>query len=166
MEELFNICIYNPLKTWWKARKYFKMPKPEVHFFKDIHNNCPFARYDYAGKILTIYSMDIMWKDKWNSPRHEGSPYIYVCFFRKFGFSINFHIYYYEETGKLRNGDMEYWEYLLDYLYYRKNINAIDAWSYDSKVYKTNNKPVRMILQTPLFSLNKKGLKEYSKKYT
>lgn len=128
MNDLFSFYLQNPLRTWWKAKKYFKRPKIEIHFFKDLHRNCPYARYDYVARILDIQSYDVMWKSKWNSPRHERSPYVWVCFFRKFGFSINFHITYIDYKGKIQDGDSFYWEYLLDFLYFRKDLSKVDLW--------------------------------------
>lgn len=163
--ELFNIFISNPLETWWKARKYFKMPKPELHFFADTFYNCPFARYDYNGRLLTIWSTDVWWKDKEGYPVHERDPFIYVCFFRKFGFSINFKVSYIYEDGSKRDGGMYYWEYLVDYLYYRKDICKLDYWSTESKIfkerdYKTNKVYFgKIYIPTHLFSLNKTGMK-------
>lgn len=124
---LFSFTFRNPLKTWWKARKYFKMPKPEIHFFGNMRNNCPFASYNYPAHILHVTSQDVMWKWKWDSIRHERDPYIWVCFFRRFGFSINFKIWY-NENGKKQDGGMYYWEYLLDYLYGSKDLNKVDQW--------------------------------------
>lgn len=157
-DENFSWFIMNPLRTWWKARKYFRRPKIEFHFFKDIAYNCPFATFNNVAKIIEIRSVDVQWKDKYNEPRHETDPYIWVCFFRKFGFSINFKIYF-NEDGKKQDGGMYYWEYLLDFLYYRKDINKVDEWK-------------RMdgtIVPTKEFSLKKKWYKNEnsrtSKKY-
>lgn len=121
---LFNISLNNPLKTWWKARKYFVRPKAEIHFFKNINYNCPFASYNYVANILHITSRDVMWKWKWESVRHERDPFIWICLFKHFGFSINFKVRY---EGK--DMGMYYWEYLLDYLYNRKDINTVDKWT-------------------------------------
>lgn len=118
---LYNrIYIYlkNPLKTWWKARKYFKFPK--------IYISYSFKNLSYNWFELDI--SDILWKDKYNTPRHEFSPHINIVLFKKFRLRILF------------EGDLKYswiyWETLLDYLYYSNNIKqAIDnntGWS-DSK---------------------------------
>lgn len=144
----FKFFIENPLKTWWDARKYFKRPKMSLHFFSSPTYNCPYASYKWIGKILDITSCDVIWKDKYNSPRHERSPYIWVCFFHTFGFSINFRASndYFKE--------MCYWEYLLSYLHYHNDLNKWEKWSncYNDEV-----------VDTPSYSLNKKGKKEYGK---
>lgn len=167
----FSFCIENPLHTWKKAKKYFKKPKWGIHFFSDINNNCPHVNVNRIAKIIDIESMDVVWKDKYESPRHERSPYIWVCLFRKFGFHINWSIYYYDEFGVKQNGDMEYWEYLLDYLYYRKNLKAYSVWVSLSQIYKRVVKygeieekdeycAIDNVIPTVAMSLNKKGIKE------
>jgi hypothetical protein len=161
-----ELWIENPLHTWWKARKYFKFPSIRFSVFSNPIYNCPYARTDYIGKLLDINFHDIQWKDKFDSPRHEMNPHIWVCFFRKFGFSINFYINYKNEIGEIRNGDTFYWEYLLDYLYYSKNLLNIPSWSYQSKIYyqwdhdKHEAIKAEGNIPTALFSLNKRGLKK------
>lgn len=167
-----------------KERPYIDERKESIEHIKDLinrhsyHYNCPYISYDYMGRILDIKMSDVQWKDKFNSPRHERSPYIYFCLFKLIGFSINFYIPKYNEFGERENGDMEYWEYLLDYLYYTKSLKINSCWQYDSKIYRTRVtygnaedgsedkfEPYRQIIQTHLFSLNKTGLKEFKKLY-
>jgi hypothetical protein len=161
-----ELWIENPLHTWWKARKYFKFPSIRFSVFSNPIYNCPYARTDYIGKLLDINFHDIQWKDKFDSPRHEMNPHIWVCFFHKFGFSINFVIEYLDELGNKQSGDTFYWEYLLDYLYYSKNLLNIPSWSYQSKIYyqwdhdKHEAIKAEGNIPTALFSLNKRGLKK------
>jgi hypothetical protein len=174
----FDIWIENPLHTWWKARKYFKFPKVSFHPFFSIKRNCSYFSYNNVGKILEIDFHDIGWKDKWNSPRHEKSPYVWVCLFKTIGFSINFDIYYYNEFGEKVNGDMHYWEYLLNWLYYKnkKTLRCYSAWTSNSELYryvekwgneedgsKDEYKPYQMIIPEVAMSLNKEGIKELKK---
>lgn len=164
-----SINVSNPLKTWWKARKYFKFPKPRIKFF---------YRNWVINKILEVDIHDIYWKDKWNSPRHEVSPKIYFCLFNKIGFEITFPIEYINEFGEKENYDMEYWEYLLDYLYYSKSLKVQSWWTRDSEIYTITKhfgksedgsedvrRPLKLAIMTHLFSLNKRGLKEFKKLY-
>jgi len=193
MNSYFSFIISNPFKTWWKVRKYFKMPSLHFHkvgniFRKKVHtqfgdygiNICPYASYGRIAKIIDVYIDDVMWKDKWNSPRHERNPIIWILFFRRIGFCITFNIKYRDELGKICNGDMYYWEFILNYLYYHNNLKsallASGAWACDSKLWKhiksygskedgTEDvyEPLRLPIQTQLFSLNKKGFKELQK---
>lgn len=158
-----SICIENPLKTWKEAKKYFKKPKASIHFFSHPMHNCPYATFKYIAKIVDLKASDIMWKDKYNTPRHEISPYIWICFFKRFGFSINWNISYYDEFGEKQCGDTYYWEYLLDYLYYEKRLTHYPCWVSDSKLYKYSSegktKSVEEAIPVVAMSLNKKGIK-------
>ena len=175
--DLVHININNPFKTWWKARKYFKKPSIKCHFGL-LKYSFPYANRDYIGKIIDISIQDVMWKDKYNSPRHERNPYVWICLFRLFRFEIGTRINALTETGKVEDRSTFYWEYLLDYLYYSKSLKINQCWEYTSKVYTrikyySNREdgeedqivPYKMVIQTPLFSLNKRGLKEFNKIY-
>ena len=175
--DLVHININNPFKTWWKARKYFKKPSIKCHFGL-LKYSFPYANRDYIGKIIDISIQDVMWKDKYNSPRHERNPYVWICLFRLFRFEIDTRINALTETGKVEDRSTFYWEYLLDYLYYSKSLKINQCWEYSSKVYHytkyySNREdgeedqvvPYKMVIQTPLFSLNKRGLKEFNKLY-
>ena len=175
--DLVHININNPFKTWWKARKYFKRPSIKFYFGL-LRYNFPYANRDYIGKIIDISIQDVMWKDKYNSPRHERNPYVWICLFRLFRFEISTRTNAITETGKAEDRSTFYWEYLLDYLYYSKSLKITHSWEYSSKVYHytkyySNREdgeedqvvPYKMVIQTPLFSLNKRGLKEFSKIY-
>lgn len=173
IEEWFNIWIENPFKTWWKARKYFKRPK--IHFtfhLVHIYGPYPYATYYRLGKILDISANDVMWKDKYDTPRHERSPYIFICLFRKFGLSITTRIDYYNEFGEVERGDMYYWEYLLNYLYYNKDLLSFSQWMGTSRIYNMRVygnaedgsedviEPFRYVVPVVPMSLNKEGIKQ------
>ena len=174
-QNLFNIWLENPLSTWWKAKKYFKRPKIHCRFFLvDKFKNYPYATWKRIAKILDVWISDVAWKDKWNTPRHERSPLVWVCLFRKFGFSIRFNIYYEDEFGDKYKGDMEYWEYLLTWLYYRnkKTLRCYSGWVRDSQLYRCRTygkaedgsedtfKPYPYIIPCVAMSLTPKGRAE------
>ena len=174
---LVHININNPFKTWWKARKYFKRPSIKCHFGL-LKYSFPYANRDYIGKIIDISIHDVGWKDKYDSPRRARNPYVRICLFRLFRFEISTRINALTETGKVEDRSMFYWEYLLDYLYYSKSLKISRCWEHSSKVYHytkyySNREdgeedqvvPYKMVRQTPLFSLNKRGLKEFNKLY-
>lgn len=189
----FNILIENPLKTWWKAREYFKLPKIRIHkigklIHKKVHTQfgdyvddglayCPYGCLDRIGRILSIYSMDVLWKDKFDTPRHERSPIIWVLFFHRIGFCITFDITYQWEFGEEVSGNMEYWEFLLTYLYYNHDLKIAlqtsECWTRSSKLWRRIveygkaedgsedvYEPISIPIQTQLFSLNKRGLEK------
>lgn len=171
----FNWFIENPLKTWNEAKKYFKRPKISFHIHKVTKcSGYPYASYCWIGKILDIYSHDVFWKDKWCSPRHEQNPLIWICLFRKIAFSIRFNIYYNNEFGEKQSGDIMYWEYLLEWLYYKKKktLRCYSIWTGDSQLYRERKygnkedgsedtfKPYRYVIPTVAISLNKEGIEE------
>lgn len=165
---LFNIFIENPFKTWWKAKKLFKRPKTKVSFFWSKHDYYipgPYIWTERYGKILDVHISDLWWKDKWDSPRYERPPHIFVCFFKKFGFNIIPHIYKTNEFGEKENGDMYYWEYLLNYTEYNRSLKLNYFWVGDSQICKNDDKPYRIPIYTHLFSLNKEGLKVFKSLY-
>lgn len=178
LEKWINISIENPFKTWWKARKYFKKPKCRWGFHLVNHGHgYPYATWLRLGKILDINIHDVWWKDKWNSPRHERNPLIYICLFRKFALTIGFHIYYYDEFGSKQDGDMEYWEYLLNWLYYKekRTLRCYSCWTGNSKLYRQRKygnaedgsedtfEPYNYVVPTVAMSLNKEGIKQLKK---
>jgi len=64
---------------------------------------------------IHIMSQDIMWKDKYDSPRYECCPFIWI---HLFGLNI---IWYWTLDNIL--DEMDYWEQALWYLYYYRNIS-------------------------------------------
>lgn len=172
-ESWINYYIENPFKTWWKARKYFKRPKLSFHILRVTKfKNYPYASYKWIGKLLDIRIEDVQWKDKFNSPRHEGNPRIWICLFRTIAFAVNFNVYYEDEFGEKQSGDLEYWEYVLNWLYYKnqKTLRCYSAWTRNSQLYRTRhwNKtedkdtvtPAPSIVPCVAMSLNKQGIKQ------
>lgn len=109
INKYFYFYIKNPLKTYWKVRKYFKFPKLICQFYKSPSND---------AKILSIESYDIFWKDKWDAPSQERDPIFVITLFNKYHFQIDFR-YYYNNS----NYSMEYWESILWFVYYDKTLN-------------------------------------------
>lgn len=174
-QHLFNICLENPFKTWWKARKYFKRPKLKVIIHRvRKYNGYPYATWKHLGKILDINVHDVWWKDKWNSPRHERNPLIYICLFRRIALSVLFRVDYYDEFGVKKDGSMEYWEYLINWLYYqeKKSLICYSTWTHGSQLYYRTKygkaedgsedvrEPLPCVTPCVALSLNKKGIKE------
>lgn len=66
---------------------------------------------------------------------------------------------------------MEYWEYLLNWLYYKKTLKCYSCWVGDSRLYKSikYNKdedivtPMPIVTPTVAMSLNKEGIKQLKK---
>lgn len=175
-KNLIAFSIENPLKTWWKARKYFKFPSISIRISLDKYH-FPYASKYWQGKIIDINIHDVCWKDKWSSPRHERNPLIYICLFGKLSLWVVFYKSWINEFGEKENYSMHYWEYMLDYLYYSKSLKLGSIWTTDSKIAKTRVygnaedgsedkvKPFQIYIPEQLISLNKRGLKEFKKLY-
>lgn len=112
------LFVENPLKTYNKVKKYFK-PLSRFTQFSKVNIGSGFPMH-YA-RILDIRSYDVMWKDKFNSPRHEYDPCISIVFFRKWKIFIDWRFMELNH-GELENHSCEYWEAVLDFLYYKKNL--------------------------------------------
>lgn len=149
VNDFVEIIIEDPLKEWRKAKGLFIKPKCSFRFFNNINSNCPYVYIPNVPSILCVRSCSVGWKNKYNSPRHEQDPYVWVCFFRKFGFSMTWSL------SKDSFEDCICWEYLLDYIYFRKDITIYDKWrNIDKKV-----------VNTPSIALTKKGKILFNQKY-
>lgn len=167
--KFISFSVENPFYTWWKARKIFKFPKLKFIFMGSklvtmLHPNKPFQ--DIA-KILDVVMWDISWKDKFDEPRYESPAFLYVSFFRLFGFKVKTNIDWIDECGYKNDGDMYYWEYLLDYVYYNRKLKEVSIWKSGSKLYRKNTsadgKQFEVIVPITNFSLTKKGFKALQK---
>jgi len=103
----------NPLRTWWKVRKWFKFPKPSI-YFGPIVNGLPI---DFPSKWVELHCYDVTWKDKYDSPRFEFEPQINLELFKKYQLLLTF---------KTSNDDV-YWETILDMVYYNKSLKEAIA---------------------------------------
>ena len=109
----------NPFKTWWKVRKWFKFPKPSI-YFGPIVSGLP---YGLPDKWIELYIYDVIWKDKYNSPRFEFTPQINLNLFKKYQLLLTFQT----------SDDYLYWETILDIIYYNKSLKeAIDINTWET----------------------------------
>jgi hypothetical protein len=141
-----------PLKTWFKARKYFKFPDIKFRIFR-------------SNKLFEFEFNDVMWKDKWG-PRHESNPFISLTIL-SYTLYIDFGKYRIDpEFGDKEDASMEYWEYILDYVYYNNTKLTLNNWQYSSKIYRDKDGSKAWI---PIFlttiCLNKRGLKRAKETY-
>lgn len=150
MNKYLDLYWENPLKTYNKIKKYFKPLKPVINVY--------WYKSNYA-KILTINSFDVIWKDKYASPRHERNPIIIISFFNYLHFRIDFTVH--NESLS----DMVYWEAALNWLYYDFSLSkAIDesvGWSQYNKEIKDYELIKFKLLREPWQSMyDNKTLKE------
>jgi hypothetical protein len=104
--ELFNwICLNleSPFKTMNKLKGVFKPLK--CHFSTRIP-----ILWCSKPSYIQITARDVGWKDKYNTPRYEEPPYIWI---HLFGFDL---IWYWSLNKNSFIDD--YWEQALWYLYY------------------------------------------------
>lgn len=127
----------NPWYHWWKARKYFKRPRPT--FYLERTFGLPIRR-DYYSPVIDIGFHALGWKDKWDSPRHEWDPMICITFFRTWHLLWIFNWATKHKKDSI-TGSMATWEAILDYTRYDKSLSYVvdnHIWSYDrdgEKVY-------------------------------
>ena len=110
------ISIVNPKKTINKLKEIFKPLKLYFRFTKSIYAPYP-VFWVSKPAYIQIMSQDIGWKDKYDSPRFEHHPYIWIHIYK-----WNF-VWYWDlpdSIGYNLKIDYieEYWEQALWYLYY------------------------------------------------
>lgn len=103
------------IKTF-KTMKLLKgVFKPlECKIFLGKTCNIPFGFYNYHHLFVTS---DVQWKDKYDTPRYEGPPYIGINLFK---YSL---IFYWEPYIHQWDDLDQYWEQALWYLYYTNTIS-------------------------------------------
>ena len=106
IKKLLFIELSNPIKTMWKARKVFKLPKLHFRCGSSWHPILWCSKPSY----IHIRFCDVCWKDKWDTPRLENVPHIW---FYLFGLNL---IWYWGWKNNVE--DDHYWEQVLWYLYY------------------------------------------------
>ena len=104
------IRLKNPLRTINKLKGVFKPLKRCFRFGWGLNNYSP-VLWCSKPNFIHIISQDVMWKDKYNTPRYEVPPYIWIHIWK-----INF-IWWYEYSNNLGETD-DYWEQALWYLFY------------------------------------------------
>ena len=128
---MLHINIINLFRiTWWfkfkEIKEYNKMfPNhkciPKIRFGKYGWMFMFPINTNKTGKIFDIYGFDLMWKDKYNTPRYENFPYIAITFFKKWQIGISFII----DTSNIPKDKWEstqdyWWEKYLQKKYYGK----------------------------------------------
>ena len=113
-------CIYidisNPKKTMNKLKGIFNPLKLYFRFTKDIYAPYPVLWVSEPSYIQIMFH-DVGWKDKYDTPRFEYHPYIWIHIYK-----WNF-VWYWDFSKSFRLANPkeyidEYWEQALWYLYY------------------------------------------------
>lgn len=110
--KFIHVFLRNPLRTYNKAKKVFKKPKLKFKFSPAY----------YSHSLIAIVATDIGWKDKFDTPRFEIDPYIWIHFWK-------WDLMWYWEA------DDQYWEQLLWYVYYTQGLpyifKARNTWPWE-----------------------------------
>ena len=114
------INFHNIISVAWEKRKVVKAIKgvfiPLKCRFVFSTKTTPIMYCVHYGKLFSIVRSDVMWKDKYNSPRLEESPFTSIALFNYFFFNWLYEIPKKVETHWTDIDD--YWEQALWYLYY------------------------------------------------
>ena len=148
--KLFHFEWENPFKTMNKLKGIFKPLKR--YFMWGRRNHFPII-YCSKPEPIFIRCRDVEWKDKWNSPRYEEPPHVWISLF---GFNL---FWYWDLPNSLLYNKTDcvddYWEQALWYLYYasynkeKKGYDELDinkareSWpwqDYETKKSTWNNK--------------------------
>lgn len=133
------VLFENPFHTFKKAKGMFKFPKIRVNLFW-YKNNWMYLPYSVVSRgawLFNLISLDVQWKDKYNDPRFESQPLFYFDFLHLFGFVISTYVPTITELGNKEDASDEYWEYLLNYVYYTKKLKDVNIWTRTSRLSDT-----------------------------
>lgn len=140
--KIFHFEWENPFKTMNKLKGIFKPLKRYFIWGRNpIH-----SPVIYCPKLEPIFirCRDLEWKDKWNTPRYEEPPHIWIYLF-------GFHLFWYWDLPKNlfynpKDYIDDYWEQALWYLYYasynkeKKGYDDLDInKARDSWPWRNNN---------------------------
>lgn len=109
------ISLINPFKTMKKLDGVFK---PLKRYFRWSIKEWDYAPVLWCSRpsFIQIMTEDVMWKDKYNTPRYENPPYIWIHIYK-----LNL-VWYWDLDNALKlnptNYIDDYWEQALWYLYY------------------------------------------------
>ena len=126
------INIFNIISINWDRQKDMKAIKevfiPLKCYFRFTKEYAPFMFANHYGKLFSIIIRDVQWKDKWDTPRHEESPFISIALFNKFFFNWSWGLP--EEIEEHWIDIDDYWEQGLWWLHYcDKDIDkARETW--------------------------------------
>lgn len=135
-----KIQLKNPLRTYFKVRKWFNKLSIKVDMGKPMTTGLFPICESYIPKLFYFISSDLLWKNKYDSPRFEYPPHIEMIFFKRFKISIFFVRYIDKHTANENlinlhwagNQDMIYWESALRFLYYKKSLqDSITYWAWN-----------------------------------
>jgi len=108
------ISISNPKKTLNKLKGVFK---PLKCYFKFSDKNWNPVLWCSNPSWIQIVAQDVGWKNKYDTPRYEYVPYVWIHIFK-----WNF-IWYWDMLPHQTMEIADYWEQALWYLYFYDNTS-------------------------------------------
>ena len=109
-----TLNIFKPLRTWWKARKYFRFPSIKFRYGNagEVASSIWHSSMNCA-KWFDLEFCDVFWKWKYDDSVFEAEPCISLILFNKW------HLLWTFECPKVsyNKSNYMYWEALLDYVY-------------------------------------------------
>ena len=114
LKKFLYVCIENPKKTMNKLKRVFK---PLKCYFRCSKKSWYPVLWCSQPAYIHIMMHDVGWKDKYDTPRYEVPPYIWI---HLFGLNLIWFWCLPLHQGHKIN---EYWEQALWYLYYYDNIS-------------------------------------------
>jgi hypothetical protein len=128
------ISLINPFKTMKKLKGVFK---PLKRYFRITFKDWDYSPILWCSKpsFIQIITNDVMWKDKYRTPRYENPPYIWIHIYK-----LNL-VWYWDLDNALKlnptNCIDDYWEQALWYLYY--NVGHVGDIEYAKKTWPWTN---------------------------
>lgn len=109
-----TLNVFKPIRTWWKARKYFRFPSIKFRYGKagEVATSIWHGSNNRA-KWFDLNFCDVFWKMKFDNSVFEAEPCINLILFGKWQFLWIFGC---PKVSYNENNYM-YWEALLDYVY-------------------------------------------------
>ena len=131
IQKHIRINTARPLKTWRKTSELFRKPDADLSFKLKRH---PFL-FSIVSKDVEWKKEEVVvnWKSKYFTPLYKKNPYLELQLLYFLNIRIDWNVTYnfpedLSKYNRLGNANKYYWEYLLDYLYFRKNLDVYDIW--------------------------------------
>lgn len=119
-----TLNIFKPLRTWWKARKYFRFPSIKFRYGKagEVASSIWHSSMNCA-EWFELKFCDVFWKRKYDNIVFEGEPCVNLILFNKW------HLLWTFECPKVSYNESNYmyWEAMLDYVYDYHDICKIKS---------------------------------------
>lgn len=127
----------NPFRTVWRARKVFKKPFWRI-YIGPYHGG---TYFHFESFFLSYMTQDLLWKDKYETPRFEYHPRIDIVLFK----FHHIHIHLESPRTLVNVDDDDYYEQMIWFLdYCNSDIKkAKETWPYKKYSYEESTWPYK-----------------------